>query len=67
MTLFYLSTTDIHELRSPSTLGPAYGVAFETHEAAAMALAVIDAVATRGGDIGFRIVGRGSRAVAVKA
>lgn len=42
MTLFYLSTTDIHELRSPSTLGPAYGVAFETHEAAAMALAAID-------------------------
>ncbi len=28
---------------------------------------VIDAVEARGGNIGFRIVGRGSRAVAVKA
>lgn len=42
MTLYYLSTTDIHELRSPSTLGAAYGVGFLTREAAADALAALD-------------------------
>lgn len=42
MTIYYLSTTDIHELRSPSTLGAAYGAGFLTHEAAADALAALD-------------------------
>lgn len=43
MTIYYLSTTDMHELRSPSTLGAAYGVGFLTREAAADALAALDA------------------------
>lgn len=42
MNLYSLSTTDIHELRSPSTLGAAYGLAFETYEAAADILAALD-------------------------
>lgn len=42
MIVYYLDTTDIHELRSHETLGAAYGVAFLTHEAAADALAALD-------------------------
>lgn len=42
MILFYLDPIDIYELRSPETLGAAYGVAYATRDEAADALCALD-------------------------